>query len=120
MIWILKIFYHYQKRFASFFSLSNMQPDFASLPLPLVDYSYVHDIDTGMKYHENKITYRKVQKANDKLCKEYGLSITLNKMDLLLLELPLFCLDSSNLKEIPLSILFQVSYLLLFFRLSYM
>lgn len=37
-----------------------------------------YDIDTGMKYHENKITYRKVQKANDKLCKEYGLSIILN------------------------------------------
>ncbi len=37
-----------------------------------------YDIDTGMKYHENKITYRKVQRANDKLCKEYGLSIILN------------------------------------------
>lgn len=37
-----------------------------------------YDIDTGLKYHENKITYRKVQKANDNLCKEYGLSIILN------------------------------------------
>lgn len=37
-----------------------------------------YDIDTGMKYHENKITYRKVQRANDMLCKEYGLSIILN------------------------------------------
>lgn len=37
-----------------------------------------YDIDTGLKYHENKITYKKVQKANDKLCKEYGLSVILN------------------------------------------
>lgn len=37
-----------------------------------------YDIDTGYKYHDNKITYAKIRQANDELCKEYGLSIIID------------------------------------------
>lgn len=37
-----------------------------------------YDIDTGRKYHSCNETYRQLRKANDDLCKEYGLSIILN------------------------------------------
>lgn len=37
-----------------------------------------YDIETGLKYRDNKITYKMLQRANDKLCKEYGLSIIIN------------------------------------------
>lgn len=40
-----------------------------------------YDIETGYKYHDNKITYKMVREANDKLCKAHDLSIVLNPDD---------------------------------------
>ena len=51
-----------------------------------VDKNHIHnhivfcpyDIDTGYKYHDNMITYKKIREANDRLCKEYDLSIVMD------------------------------------------